>query len=50
MELDLNLIRSVLTVLLLIGFVGLSLLVIVREKHAYDDASEIPFKEPENND
>ena len=50
MEIDLNLIRSILTLLLLIGFVTLCLLVIVREKHAYDEASEIPFKEPENDE
>ncbi|CAA0121004.1 Uncharacterised protein [BD1-7 clade bacterium] len=50
MDLDINTVRSILTLLLFIGFVTLCLLVIVRERHAYDDAAEIPFKEPDNNE
>lgn len=50
LDLDLNLLRAVLTLLLFITFVGLCVLMIVRGNKGYDKAANIPFRESENND
>lgn len=50
LELDLNLLRSVLTLLLFITFVSLCVLMIARGSKGYDQAANIPFKEFDNND
>ena len=50
MEFDINLLRSLLTLLLFIGFVAMSILIFVRPKGAYDDAANLPFEEPKDHD
>jgi cbb3-type cytochrome oxidase subunit 3 len=47
---DLNLIRSILTLLLFIAFVTLIILVIMRGKDAYEEAANLPFIEPNDNE
>ncbi len=48
--LDLNLLRSILTLLLFIAFVGLCLLVIFRNGNDYQEQADIPLKETLDND
>ena len=50
MNLDLNLARSILTLLLFIGFVSLSVLLILRGKDAYEQAANLPFAEPDDHE
>lgn len=50
MNIDLNLIRSLLTLLLFIGFVSLIVLLIMRGKGAYEQAANLPFIEPDENE
>lgn len=47
---DIDLIRSLLTLFLLIGFVSLCILLILRPKGAYDDAANLPFEEPDTHE
>lgn len=50
MNIDLNLIRSILTLLLFIGFVSLIVLLIMRGKGAYEQAANLPFAEPDDHE
>ena len=47
---DLNLIRSILTLLLFVAFVSLIILLIMRGKGAYEQAANLPFIEPDDNE
>ena len=47
---DINVLRGLLTLVLLLGFVALCVLLIMRGSGAYDDAAQLPFKEHENDE
>jgi cbb3-type cytochrome oxidase subunit 3 len=47
---DLNLIRSLLTLLLFIAFVALIILLMLRGKGAYEQAANLPFVETDHDD
>ena len=47
---DINLIRSIVTLLLFIGFVGLCILLILRGKDTYDEAANLPFIESDDDE
>ena len=44
---DLNLMRSLLTLLLFVGFITMTVLIIMRGRGAYDQAANLPFVENE---
>lgn len=47
---DLNLVRSILTLLLFIGFVSLVILLMLRGKGAYEQAANLPFLETDDDE
>lgn len=47
---DINLIRSILTLLLLVAFVSLIILLIFRGKDAYEQAANLPFIEHDDDE
>jgi cbb3-type cytochrome oxidase subunit 3 len=47
---DINLIRSLLTLLLFVAFVSLIVLLIMRGKEPYEQAANLPFIEPDENE
>jgi cbb3-type cytochrome oxidase subunit 3 len=45
---DINTIRALVTLVLLLAFCGLILFVLLKGKDAYKDAAELPFLEDDN--
>lgn len=50
MDFDINFLRSLLTVLLFVGFIAMSVMIFTRPKGAYDDAANLPFEEPKDHE
>jgi len=47
---DINLIRSLITLLLFVAFVALIILLIMRGKEPYEEAANLPFIEPDEHE